>query len=55
METVCIALNTKRMSLPSYKGSGTSKKRRKALRAHKKRGDDIHIEKEGPSYEYGGH
>ena len=36
-------------------GLGTSKKRRKVLPAQIKRGDAIHIEKEGPSYEYGGH
>ena len=55
METMCIALNTKRISLSSYEGLGTNKKRRKVLRVQKKRGDDIYIEKEGPSYEYGGH
>ena len=55
METMCLALNTKGISLSSYKGLGTSKKRRKVLRAQKTRGDDIHIEKEGHSYEYGGH
>ena len=38
METMCIALNTKRISLSSYKGLGTSKKRRKVLPAQKKRG-----------------
>ena len=38
METMCISLNTKRISLSSYKGSGTSKKRRKVLRAQKKEG-----------------
>ena len=37
METMCIALNTKRISLSSYKGLGTSKKRTKVLRAQKKR------------------
>ena len=52
METMCIALNTKPMSLSSYKGLGTSKKRRKVLRAQKR--GVIHIEKEGPSYENGG-
>ena len=47
--------NTKRLSLSSYKGLGTSKKRRKVLRAQKKRGDDIHIKKESPNYKYGRH
>ena len=50
-----LTLNTKRISLSSYKGLRTSKKRRKVPRAQKKRGDDIHIEKEDPSYENGGH
>ena len=54
MERMCKALNTKRKSLSSYKGLETSKKRRNVLRAQK-RGYDIYIEKEGPSYEYGGH
>ena len=52
MERMCKALNKKRKSLLSYKGLETSKKHRKVLRAQY---DDIHIEKEGPSYEYGGH
>ena len=47
METMCIALNNKRISLSSYKGLGTSKKHRKVLRAQEKRGGDI-LKKKAP-------
>ena len=57
MERMCKTLNRKRKSLSSYKGLKTSVVRsvERCYVLKKKRVDDIHIEKEGPSYDYGGH